>query len=97
MLAGVLEHDTNGGLLTLNPPSLEKFQCTPLVVDLIILSLGQVTKTTPELAALPLQTTTPRQREDLKLDIINVHHPPLHSGHQWHQDLNPRYRPVMCS
>ncbi|GFS94508.1 uncharacterized protein TNCV_2015181 [Trichonephila clavipes] len=47
-----------------------------LATDHVILSHGQVTWTTPELAPL-LLTTTPHQREDVSaLDIFNVHRCP---------------------
>ncbi|GFW72590.1 uncharacterized protein TNCV_3798181 [Trichonephila clavipes] len=45
-------------------------------MDHVILSHGQVTWTTPELAP-PLLTTTPHQREDVSaLDRFNVHRCP---------------------
>ncbi|GFT20377.1 uncharacterized protein TNCV_4963981 [Trichonephila clavipes] len=45
-------------------------------MDHVILNLGQVTWTTPELAP-PLLTTTPHQREDVSaLDRFNVHRCP---------------------
>ncbi|GFS94715.1 PR domain zinc finger protein 12 [Trichonephila clavipes] len=47
-----------------------------LVMDLVILKNGQMTRTTPELAP-PLLTTTPHQREDISaLDRFNVHRCP---------------------
>ncbi|GFV53757.1 uncharacterized protein TNCV_4589211 [Trichonephila clavipes] len=45
-------------------------------MDCVILSHGQVMRTTTELAS-PLLTTTPHQRKDVSaLDRFNVHHCP---------------------
>ncbi|GFW88781.1 uncharacterized protein TNCV_4972741 [Trichonephila clavipes] len=47
-----------------------------LVMDLVILKNGQMTRATPERAS-PLLTTTPLQREDISaLDRFNVHRCP---------------------
>ncbi|GFU09438.1 uncharacterized protein TNCV_5015621 [Trichonephila clavipes] len=57
---------------TEDPPSTRGL----LVMDLVILKHGQMTRATPELA-LPLLTTTPHQREDISaLDRFNVHRCP---------------------
>ncbi|GFW18810.1 putative transposable element [Trichonephila clavipes] len=57
-----------------------------LETDLVVLSHGQVTWTTPELAP-PLQTTTPHQREEVSaLDRFNVHRCPTRRELRFQQD-----------
>ncbi|GFT06194.1 uncharacterized protein TNCV_1595911 [Trichonephila clavipes] len=62
---------SSGGFLNLHPAARGL-----LATDHVILSHGQVTWTTPELAP-PLLTTTPHQREDISaLDRFSVHRCP---------------------
>ncbi|GFV28567.1 integrase catalytic domain-containing protein [Trichonephila clavipes] len=56
------------------------------VTNLVILSLGQVTRVTPK-PELHLQTSTACQREDFELDGLNVIYS---AGPQWNKDLKPR-------
>ncbi|GFY28658.1 hypothetical protein TNCV_3440251 [Trichonephila clavipes] len=56
-------------------------------MDLVILSLGHVTRTRPD--QIPaLLTTIPHQREDIEPPAL---HPPFSVDLQWHQDSSPQH------